>query len=169
MSEPCDFEAMSALAEEHKRLAPFVGTFRAEVKIWMGPGEPSISTGTMINTFELGGRFLQQVYKRDSGGGPFANFEGRGYWGFNKATKKYEGFWIDTASTIMQMETGQVDKSGKVWTMAGSFTDPGSGRPMTKRSVITLQDKDHHSLEMFFPGPDGKDAKGMEIRYTRSK
>ncbi len=27
------------------RLEPFVGTFKAVVKLWMGPGEPMVSTG----------------------------------------------------------------------------------------------------------------------------
>jgi hypothetical protein len=39
---------------------------------------------------------------------------------------------------------------------------------MKKRSVITLKDKDHHSMEMFFTGPDGKETKNMEIQYVRA-
>jgi hypothetical protein len=42
------------------KLAPFVGTFRTEVKTWMGPGDPQRSTGTMTNTRDLGGKFLRQ-------------------------------------------------------------------------------------------------------------
>jgi len=119
-------QEMAAPGSEHDLLKPFVGTFRAEVKIWMGPGDPMVSTGTMTNSLELGGRFLQQVYKGGPGPSPFPNFEGRGYWGHNKATQKYEGFWIDTASTIMQTESGTVDDSGKVWTMVGEMVhQPG--------------------------------------------
>ncbi len=158
---------MGAAVEAHKRFEPFVGTFKATVKRWMGPGEPHVSTGVMNNTYDLGGRFLQQVFKGDPGEGPFPNFEGRGYWGYNTTTKKYEGFWIDTASTAIQTETGDVDGAGKVWTMVGEMIDPQSGRPMKKRSVITLKDNDHHSMEMFFTTPDGTEAKGMEIQYVR--
>ena len=43
---------------------------------------------------------------------PFPDFEGRGFWGYNKNPRQYEGFWIDTASTIMQTEFGEVDESG---------------------------------------------------------
>ncbi len=152
-----DFAAMSAPTADHERLTPFVGTFRAEVKIWMGPGDPNVSTGTMTNTFELGGRFLRQEFKGDPNDGPFPAFEGHGYWGFNKATGKYEGFWIDNASTIMQVDKGDVDDSGKRWEMKGEM----------KRSVITLDDEDHHSIEMFFTRGD-QESKEMEIRYTRS-
>lgn len=162
-----DCAAMGATTEAHERFRPFVGTFRAEVKMWMGPGEPMVSTGTMTNTLELGGRYLQQVYKGDAGDGPFPDFQGRGYWGYNTLANRYEGFWIDTACTFFQVEHGQVDGSGKVWTMHSEFTDPGSGRPMKKKSVITLHDGNSHEMEMFMDMGGGW-QKGMHIAYTRA-
>jgi hypothetical protein len=165
MSE--DFAAMAAPSEEHERLKPFVGAFKAEVKMWMGPGDPAISTGVMVNELDLGGRFLRETYTGDPSEGPFPEFEGRGYWGYNKVSGQYEGFWIDTASTVMQSETGDVDDSGKVWTMMGEMDNPQTGQKIKKKSVITLVDDDHHRMEMFFEGPDGSEMKGMEIRYVR--
>ena len=85
---------------------------------------------------------------------------------YNGVTQEYEGFWVDNASTIMQFETGTVDESGRIWTMTSEMADPGGGR-MARRSVITLEDEDHHSMESFFIR-EGKEFKGMEIRYTRS-
>ena len=160
---------MGALAEAHKNFEALVGTFKAEVKMWMGPGEPFVSTGVMVNTLDLGGRFLRQDYKGDPSDGPFPNFEGRGFFGFNTVTEQYEGFWIDSASTFMQHETGTLDASGKTWNMAGTMTDPQTQKPMRKRSVTTVQDQDHHSMELFFTRPEGPEAKAMEINYTRVK
>ena len=157
---------MSAPTEQHKRFELFAGTFKAELKMWMGPGDPIVSTGVLTSTLVLGGRFLQQVFKGDPGAGSVPVFEGRGFWGFNKATNKYEGFWIDTASTEMQTEVGEVDTAGRVWTMVGEITDP-KGNTLKKRSVITLEDNDHHKMEMFFSAPDAKEFKAMEIRYER--
>ena len=151
---------------EHKRLEPFSGNFRAEVKMWMGPGDPMVSTGVMVNTMDLDGRFLRHEYKGDPNPGPFPNFEGRGFWGYNDVAGKYEGVWVDSASNLMQVETGNVDADGKVWTMEGAMTCPQTGRSLTKRSVITLHDNDHHTMEMFFVR-DGEDFKGMEINYER--
>ena len=156
-----------ALTEAHKRFERFVGRFKAEVKMWMGPGEPYVSTGVMVNTLELDGRFLFQSYKGDQTEGPFPNFEGRGYWGYNTTIDKYEGFWIDTVSTLMQTESGDVDASGKVWTMVGEMINPENKQPMKKRTVITLVDNDHHSMETYFAGPDGNEFKAMEIQYER--
>ena len=159
---------MGALADAHKLFAPFVGTFKAKVKMWMGPGEPMESTGSMTNSLDLDGRFLKQVYTGDQDGGPFPNFAGRGFWGYNTTAKKFEGFWIDSASTFMQTESGDVDPSGKTWTMLGEMTDPKSGGLLKKRSVIAIKDDDHHSMEMFFEYPGAGEVKAMEIVYERS-
>ena len=158
---------MAAPGEAHSRLEPFVGTFRAEVKLWMGPGDPVVSTGTMVNEFDLGGRFLRQIYRGDAADGPFPSFAGHGYWGYNTTTKKYEGFWIDTASTMMQMEYGDVDESGRVWEMHSEFVAPSSNQTMKKRTVITLIDDDHHSMVTFMEIPGQPEFKNMEIMFTR--
>jgi len=152
--------------EHHRKLEPFVGTFRAEVKLWMGPGDPMVHTGTMTNSWAMDGRFLEQDYKGDAMDGPFPDFKGRGYWGYNDGAARYEGFWIDTASNVMMTERGTAD--GDTWIMSGDFADPSSGATMGKRTVITLVDKDHHTMEQFMTMPDGSEHKTMEIRYTRA-
>lgn len=162
-----DCAAMGALCDEHKRFDPFVGTFKAVVTMWMGPGDPMTSTGTMTNTLTLDGRFLNHDYIGDPSEGPFPKFEGKGYWGYNTTDKCFEGVWIDNACTPIQTEKGRVDAAGKVWTMLGSMTDPQSGKPMNKKSIITLIDNDHHTMEMFFDTPAGE-QKCMEIKYTRA-
>ncbi|MBK7403648.1 MAG: DUF1579 domain-containing protein [Phycisphaerales bacterium] len=163
-----DCAAMSGTTEAHARFKPFVGTFKGRVQMWMGPGDPMVSTGTMVNTLELGGRYLHHNYKGDPNPGPFGAFEGRGYWGYNTADNRYEGFWIDNACTIMQSDHGQVDASGKTWTMIGSMTNPQTGQPLKKKSVITLRDADHHTMEMFFDAGDGAWHRSMLIEYTRA-
>lgn len=163
-----DMDAMRALAPQHRQLAAFAGRYKAVVQMWMGPGEPMRMTGVMVNDLDLGGRYLRQTYTGDPFPGHDERFEGRGYWGFNTIDQRFEGFWIDTASTFFQLERGQVDPSGKVWTMIGEMTNPGTGEPMRKRSVITLKDANHHSIEMFFEGPNGSWNKSMQIEYSRA-
>lgn len=152
----------------HERLKPFEGTFKSEVKMWFGPGDPQVTTGTMVNSWHLNGLFLHQDYQGDATEGPFAQFQGKGYWGFNQFTGQYEGFWIDTAAAMFQTETGDVDDSGKVWTMLSEVPSPQGEGMMTKRTIITVVDDDNHSMEMFFVTPDGNEMKSMEITYTRA-
>ncbi len=158
---------MPTAGKEHELLKPFAGEFKATVKMWMGPGEPMISTGRMKNSLHLNGLFLHQDYIGDPNDGPFPSFEGKGYWGYNQTQQRFEGFWIDNASTIMQNETGQVDQRGKVWTMQGQMICPGTGESMKKRSVISLIDNDHNKIEMYFTMPNGNEMKSMEIEYER--
>lgn len=164
MSEEQGF-APPVAGAEHELMKPFEGTFKAKVKMWFGPGEPMESTGTMVNTFELNGLFLQQDYKGDAVDGPFPNFAGKGYWGFNTVSKQFEGFWIDTATTQMQMEFGSVDESGKTWEMQSEFTM--GGPTMKKRAVFTVVDDNHHSMVTYVCPPEGEEFKNMEIHYER--
>jgi hypothetical protein len=160
--------AVGKLADQHKLLEQFVGEWDSEVKIWMGPGDPFVSQGVMRNTLDLGGRFLQQHYANNDG-----SFNGRGYWGYNTLDERWEGFWIDDMATFFQLERGRYDASSKSWEMAGEMTDPGSGQPMKKRTVITISDADHHTMETYFTQTTGEHAghehKCMEIRYARKR
>ena len=152
---------------EHQRLHDFVGTWKATVTMWMGPGEPMVSTGTMVNTMELDGRYLREEYKGDPNDGPFPAFMGKGYWGFNDARGVYEGFWIDNASNQMGVERGDFDPGTKSWEMKGETVMPGMGAA-EKRSVITLVSKNEHTMEMYFTGPDGHEVRCMHIKYVRA-
>ena len=167
MSEPTPPAPMNAPTEDHRRLESFAGTFRAQVKLWMGPGDPSVLTGVMVNELDLNGLFLVQTYTGDGDDGPFGKFAGRGFWGYNSINGRWEGVWIDNASPMMQTESGTLDASGRVWTMTGELPNPSTGDTMTKRTVITLVDDDHHMMETYFGGPQGE-SKAMEITYERT-
>ena len=152
---------------KHDLLKPFEGEFKSEVKMWFGPGEPMVSTGKMINSWHFNGLYLHQDYKGDAVDGPFPNFEGKGYWGYNFAADCYEGFWIDSVSPMMQIETGNVDESGKVWTMLSEVPNPHGDGVLKKRSVFTVVDQASHTMEVFTETPEGE-MKTMEITYTRT-
>ena len=152
---------------EHALLKPLEGVFASEVKMWMGPGEPNVSAGKMTTSFQLGGLYLYHDYKGNPTEGPFPAFEGQGYFGFNSTSGKFEGFWIDNVSTAMQFEHGSVDETGKVFEMHSDFVMPGTGVRFKKRSIITVTDNDHHTMESYITPPDGSEIKNMVIEYKR--
>ncbi len=149
--------------EHHERMEPFAGTFKARVSLWMEPGEPNVSTGVMTSEWKLNNLFLRQRYDDDSG-----MFSGEGYWGYNTTKSVYEGLWVDVMATFFQLETGTLDASGKVWTMKGEGEMPGMGR-YAKRSVITLIDDDHHTMESYMAMGGKPEQKILSIEYTRAK
>lgn len=152
---------------QHELMKPFEGTFKAAVQMWMGPGEPMLSSGTIVNSFQLDGLYLHQDYKGDATDGPFPSFQGKGYWGYNSTSQQFEGFWIDSASSSMQMETGTVDETGKVFEMNSEFVMPGSDIKMKKRSVFTVVSPDSNTMESFITPPGADEMMNMRIEYTR--
>jgi Protein of unknown function (DUF1579) len=161
-------EAMKRAAmpgDAHRKLEPLVGNFDVKVKMWMDPSKPpEESTGTSENKWVLGDRYVQMSYQGTFMGQPFS---GIGYTGYDNTTKKYIGTWMDTASTAMMVSKGSMN--GKVLKTTSSMADPLTGKMMTLTDTLTIADNDHHTMEMWGPGPDGKNAKMMEIAYTRKK
>jgi hypothetical protein len=47
--------------------------------------------------------------------------------------------------------------------------DPSTGKNVAFREKMTTVNNDEILFEMWSPGPDGKDFKWFEIRYTRKK
>jgi len=165
-----EMEAMMKAAtpgDAHKKLNAMAGTFNADVKMWMQPGAPpSGGTGVAENSWALDGRFLQQSFTGNFMGMPFS---GVGYTGYDNIKKKYIGTWMDTMTTSMMISTGTANADGKSYTFTSSMDDPMTGKASPVKETVTVVDDDHHTLEMWSPGPDGKMFKMMEIAYTRKK
>jgi hypothetical protein len=153
--------------EGQKRLAPLVGTFETKVRTWMDPSKPPEDTaGASVNTWALGDRYVQMKYEGIFMG---ETFNGIGFTGFDNVSKKYVSTWMDTAGTGMMWSTGTIDAAGKVMTMKAIVNDPATGKPSPADTKLTITDNDHHKMEMWGKGPDGKMTKIMEIEYTRKK
>lgn len=168
---PMDAAAMEAMmkagtpAEAHKALNEFVGTWDTKISMWMAPGtDPMVSTGTSENRWIMGGRYLEQRFNGSVMGAPF---EGIGYTGYDNMKKQYWGVWMDNMSTWLMLSTGQRD--GKTYSFDATMPDPMTGKDAQIQEKITMVDADHHTMEMWGPGPDGKTFKMMEIAYSRKK
>lgn len=160
------FEKAAAVTEHHKALEPFVGTFDAQLTMWMDPNmPPSVSAGTMKNTWILGGRFLEHNYEGEVMG---EKFQGRGLWGFDVAANRYNGLWIDNMSTALSVSTGPLSEDGKTFHMKMTGTDPMTGEPKVTEELLVLESADRHRMEMF-EVHGGERMRTMEIVYTRKR
>ena len=170
MDEKAMMELMakySTPGPEHKALEQFVGTWDTNAKMWHAPGtEPQESTGTAENKMTLGGRFLEQKFEGTMMGQPFT---GMGYTGYDLYKKQYVGNWMDSMGTTIMNSTGKADPSGKTMTFTGTMDDYMAKKSMRFEERIKVVDNDHHTFEMWYPGPDGKMFKMMEITYTRKQ
>jgi len=151
----------------HKSLAALEGTWNTKVKSWMAPAAPpNESEGLSENKMVLDGRFLEQHFTGNYMGQPF---HGLGHTGYDNYKKRYVATWMDTMGTMVMVMEGSGDPSGKVITSTGTVDDFMTGKPAKIKSVTTIIDPDHHTYEMWAPGPDGKVYKNMEIHYYRKK
>lgn len=168
--EKAQMEAMMKAAtpgDMHKKLSPMVGTFDVKVTMWNMPGQPPTdSSGTAVDTWVLGGRFVEERFTGNFMGMPFT---GIGYTGYDNVRKEYVGTWMDNFGTQMMVSSGNVGADGKTYNFTSSMSDPMSGKTMPVQEKVTVTDDDHHVMEMWGPGPDGKMFKMMEITYTRKK
>lgn len=156
----------STPGDAHKKLDGMVGTWDVKVKSWMAPGQPPMeSTGTAVNAWILGGRWMEEKFNGTFMGMPF---EGRGFTGYDNIKKQYVGTWMDNMSTAAMVSSGK-GGSGNTWEFTSSMDDPMTGKPSMITEKVTFADADHHTMEMWGPGPDGKNFKMMEIAYSRKK
>ncbi len=166
--DPAMMEAMMKAGtpgDAHKALNAFAGTWTTTSKMWMMPGaDPMTMDGTSETKWVLGGRYLEQHFSGNFMGMPF---EGMGYTGYDNVKKQYWSTWMDNMSTGMMMSTGAVNAN--TWTFNGTMADPMTGKDTPQEMKLVINDADHHMMEMWGPGPDGKNFKMMEIAYTRKK
>lgn len=161
-----EWAKLNAPAAEHTELAAMVGEWDAEVSAWMDPSMPAMtSTGKMVSEAIFGGRFIKQTYK---GAWMGQEFEGLGYTGFNRATGKFESSWMDSMGTALYFMTGDMSEGGKIMTFYGSETDPMTKQTKKLKDVIVWADKNNHVMTRFYVEPDGKETRGMEIKFTRT-
>lgn len=153
---------------EHQGMAKNAGSWTATVTMWMAPGQPpQVSQGTSVRRMILGGRVLADEWKGQMMGMPF---EGFGLTGFDNVTQKWWGTWTDNMSTGLMTMSGTCDPDPtKGCTHIGTGVDPLTGKELTNRSTVVWPNPDEERMEMFGPGPDGKEFKMMEIVAKRSK
>lgn len=162
-----DEAMMKAMApgEPQKKLARLAGDWTFTNKSWMAPGQPPVeSSGTMHGEVLMGGRYVEHTWK-----GAFMGmqFEGRGTEAYDNVGKQYVNSWVDNMGTGIMYQTGTCDDAVKVCTYHGEMWDPMSGKKTSMKQVITWMDDNNFKNEMYGPGPDGKEAKVMEIVAKR--
>ena len=150
--------------EHHEHLAPFVGTWKGEVRSWMGPDtEPMLDEGTAEVSWIMGGRFLEWKLFGNFGGMPF---EGLSLEGYNNGDERYESMWIDNFGTLILYYTGACSDDGSRRKMETTFTDPMTGGTIFYRSEYAWEDADHYTFTAYMTKGAGE-FKNMEIRWAR--
>jgi hypothetical protein len=75
---------------------------------------------------------------------------------------------MDSFGTVTLYSSGECDGEGRVRIMRGDADDVTTGKPTWYRSVYRFDGPDRYTLEMYGPGPDGKEFRMLEIVHTRA-
>ena len=152
--------------ENHKVLEYFIGEWDYTLGWKMSAKDkPNKSSGTTTGKWVLDGRYIKMHAEGTSMGQPF---EGFGLMGYDNATKKYTGLWVDNMSTGMLKSWGYYYPSSKRFVEWGKFFDPILGK-QAFRAVTNIKKDNTFTYEMFITGEDGKEFQMMKIKYTRKK
>lgn len=153
--------------ERHKALQSFIGKWKTESKMWMGPqGEPTVSHGTATSRWILGGRLIQEEY---SGTMMEKPFKGLSLLGFDKIKGKYYSTWNDTMSTSLMYSEGDYNPEKRELHMRGEYIDPVTKEKKPTELISRIESPNHHLFEMYEQGVTGERFKAMQIDYYRVK
>lgn len=148
----------------HAALAKMAGTYDLSIRSWHAPGAPpTVDTGTATRSMVLGGRVMVEEVQSQMHGQPFT---GHGMHGYDNVSGKYWSTWNDSMSTGVMVSEGDCSDDGAC-TFTGSWNDPVTKGKINARMTTKWTSPDVQLFEMFAPGPDGKEARMMEITYTK--
>jgi len=164
-----NWQAYMTPSDVHKMMSSWSGTWDGEVTMWYTPGmPPEKSKSTSQNKMVMGGRYQVSNHTGNMMGQPF---EGMSTVAYDNARKVFINTWIDNMGSGIMVLEGPWDEASKSVTMKGKVVDgmSGNGKEMEIRETFKIIDDNTQLMEMFGPGPDGKEFKMMEIKYTRKK
>ena len=148
----------------HKKLAATVGKYDVTMKSWQDPKAPPMEDkGTATRAMALDGRVLVEQFSGTMMGTPFT---GHGMTGYDNVSNKYWSTWNDSMSTGLMVSDGTCDAQDNC-TFTGSWNDPVTKGKVNARMTTKWTSPTVQVFEMYAPGPDGKEAKMMELTYTK--
>jgi Protein of unknown function (DUF1579) len=153
-----------APGDVHKQMSVLAGIWDVEVTYIFG-GKENKGNAKCEAHWILDGRFLQQDYKSSLMGTPFTVLQ---YLGYDNRKKKTIELMMDTMNTGVLHNEGSISKDGKVITNEGDYLDP-AGKVGKLRTVTTVIDQDHYTLEWFQVEADGKATRMVSMKHTRKK
>lgn len=148
--------------QQHEFLRKLAGVWEGQAHILTGDDQNIQGVFGCVNSVTFG-RYLTCSFSGKLMG---ENFQAVQTWGYNTAKGQYETTWIDNNSTAIAFNTGTCNDAGTVFTISGA-TEDASGQSVTQKTITTVLDNDHFTLELFNV-QDGKDTAVMTVSFARS-
>ncbi len=149
----------------HERLNELAGNWDVAIQYKLGKNVQN-GNATCEARWILGGRFLQQDYKSIFQGQPFHVMQILGY---DNQKKKVIELKMDTMSTSLLHNEGEISEDGRVITNLGEGVDLKTTKPYKLRTVYTIADHDHFTLEWYRIGEGATGEKVVTLSHSRKK
>ncbi len=146
----------------HQRLDDLAGAWDVAIQYKLGKNVQN-GKATCDAKWILGGRFLQQDYHSRFQGEPYHVMQILGY---DNQKKKVIELKMDTMSTGVLHNEGEISEDGKVITNMGESLDPRTKKPYKLRTVYTITDRDHFTLEWYRINDGGAGEKVVTLTHA---
>jgi hypothetical protein len=154
-----------APGEPHAALRRFVGEWEATGRLWRSPDStvpPVEGQLTLSGEVVMGGRFLvEKMASRP----PTRPFESVRVVGYDNLTRRYEAAIYDSFGTNIIRQVGDTNATGDL-VLSNSYTDVGTGAPVTRRVVRKLI-SENEWIETVFETRGGSERRLQEIHARR--
>jgi hypothetical protein len=154
--------SVSSTPIEHRRLLEEVGTWSAEVQVFMAPGmAPASSTGREVNRM-VGAAWLVSDFTGSKLGQPF---HGHGQFGFDAEREVALGTWIDSDSADLRVMEGTYDLQRRERTFRYDQLS-AEGELEHFESTSRVLDAEHRTFDVVRIGEGHEKTPVMHINYV---
>lgn len=138
-----------------------VGVWDTDLEIQPAPGAPMIRhKGTMSARRIGGGRWLVADHRTEGG------FEGHGVYGWDPATGKYTGVWVDSMGSGIARSLGDWDAVSR--TMSFVTEVDHNGHVFRYREITETMADGSQVYHHLMPAPDGAEFEMIRCTYRKA-
>jgi hypothetical protein len=151
-----------------KRLDVLVGEWDVAVRYKLPDGKEYEGKATCVTRRVLNDRFIQQEFTSRLNDQPLLVWQ---ILGFDTIKKQFVETQLHAHGddTHTMHSEGTFADNGNVLTLRGDSLDGFTGKPVKLRTVTTIKDRDHYTIEWFITDDSGKEERKVVLTHTRKK